>query len=49
MTTPVAVVTGASSGIGRALAKQLDSEGYALVLSPQSSPSVLEALDRRQK
>ncbi len=72
MTTPVAVVTGASSGIGRALAKQLDSEGYALVLCdvnepglretqallqrgsqrvllPQSSPSVLEAFDRRQK
>lgn len=32
MSTPVAVVTGAASGIGRALAQQLSSEGYALTL-----------------
>ncbi|MFO0593968.1 MAG: SDR family oxidoreductase [Myxococcaceae bacterium] len=32
MSQPVAVVTGASSGIGRALARQLDAEQYSLVL-----------------
>jgi len=32
MTSPVAVVTGASSGIGRALARKLDEEQYRLVV-----------------
>ena len=42
MTTPVAVVTGASSGIGRALPRQLDGEGYHLVLCDVNEPGLRE-------
>ena len=42
MTTPVAVVTGASSGIGRALAQQLDAENYSLVLCDVNEPGLRE-------
>ncbi len=42
MTTPVAVVTGASSGIGRALAQQLDAEDYSLVLCDVNEPGLRE-------
>jgi NAD(P)-dependent dehydrogenase (short-subunit alcohol dehydrogenase family) len=42
MTNPVAVVTGASSGIGRALAQQLDAENYSLVLCDVNEPGLRE-------
>lgn len=45
MTSPVAVVTGASSGIGRALAKQLDAEQYTLVLCDVNEAGLRETQD----
>jgi butyryl-CoA dehydrogenase len=42
MSLPVAVVTGAGSGIGRALAQQLDSENYELVLSDINEAGLAE-------
>ncbi len=46
---PVAVVTGAGSGIGRALAQQLDAEGHALTLCDINEAGLAEtaALLRR--
>ncbi len=44
MTTPVAVVTGAGSGIGRALARQLDSENYQLVISDVNEAGLAETV-----
>ncbi len=42
MKSPVAVITGASSGIGRALAQQLDAENYSLVLCDLDEPGLRE-------
>lgn len=42
----VAVVTGASSGIGRAIAERFLSDGYRLVVMARSEPELLELKQR---
>lgn len=49
MTTPVAVVTGAGSGIGRALARQLDSENYDLVISDVNEVGLAETVSQLKR
>ena len=47
---PVAVITGSSRGIGRAIAVHLASEGYAVVINyvsrPEAAESVVEEIER---
>jgi len=45
----VVVITGASGGIGRALAEQFHAEGARLVLLGNSAFPALEALAREQR
>ena len=44
MTSPVAVITGASQGLGRALAHELASRGWALVLDARHEAALTEAV-----
>jgi len=42
VTTPVAVVTGAGSGIGAAIALELGRQGYHVVVTDVDGPSASE-------
>ena len=42
---PVAVITGASEGIGRVLSVKLASEGYTIVLAARNKPKIKETAD----
>jgi short-subunit dehydrogenase len=42
MSHPVAMITGASSGLGRALAKELNQQGYKLFLTARNHKALLE-------
>ncbi len=44
MTSPVAVITGASQGLGRALAHELASRGWSLVLDARHEAALTEAV-----
>ena len=46
MSTPVALITGSSRGIGRAVAERLAQDGYAVALNcRRETPQALEAVD----
>src|SRR3954470_21655287 len=44
MTSPVAVITGASQGLGRALAQELASRGWSLVLEARHEAALADAV-----
>ena len=44
MTPPVALITGASQGLGRALAHELASRGWALVLDARHESALADAV-----